>query len=48
MSDRIKDAVISEAKSASAVSQDVLKSGAYLYPFKVSWHPTNERYHDYI
>jgi len=36
MSDRVKDAVIAEAKSARAASQDVLKSGAYLYPFKVS------------
>jgi hypothetical protein len=36
MSDRVRDAVIAEAKSARAASQDVLKSGAYLYPFKVS------------
>lgn len=48
MSDKIKDAVIAEAKSASTASQHVLKSGAYLYPFKVGGRPTNERYHDYI
>ncbi|KAJ5128617.1 hypothetical protein N7448_002333 [Penicillium atrosanguineum] len=34
MSDKVKDAVIAEANSVRAASQDVVKSGAYLYPFK--------------
>lgn len=36
MSDKLKDAVLAEANSARAASQEVLKSGAYLYPFKVN------------
>lgn len=36
MSEKIKDAVVAEANSARAASQEVVKSGAYLYPFKVS------------
>jgi hypothetical protein len=36
MSDRVKEAVLTEAKDVKAASQDVVKSGAYLYPFKVS------------
>lgn len=34
MSEKIKDAVVAEANSARAASQEVVKSGAYLYPFK--------------
>ncbi|KAJ6017603.1 hypothetical protein N7451_000982 [Penicillium sp. IBT 35674x] len=34
MSNHIKDAAIAEAKSVRAASEGVLKSGAYLYPFK--------------
>lgn len=36
MSDRVKEAVLTEAKDVKAASQDVVKSGTYLYPFKVS------------
>jgi hypothetical protein len=36
MSEKIKDAVLAEAKNSRAVIQDVITSGAYLYPFKVS------------
>lgn len=36
MSDRVKETVVTEAKDIKAASQDVVKSGAYLYPFKVS------------
>jgi hypothetical protein len=36
MSEKIKDAVLAEAKSTQAIAQDVIMSGAYLYPFKVS------------
>lgn len=38
MPEKIIDAVLSEAKRTSDVSQDVLKSGAYLYPLKVGTH----------
>ncbi|KAJ5211185.1 hypothetical protein N7491_011005 [Penicillium cf. griseofulvum] len=34
MSEKIKDAVLAEAKSTQAIAQDVITSGAYLYPFK--------------
>ncbi|KAJ5825388.1 hypothetical protein N7474_002526 [Penicillium riverlandense] len=34
MSDKVKEAVLTEAKDIKAASQDVVKSGAYLYPFK--------------
>ncbi|KAJ5109969.1 hypothetical protein N7532_002614 [Penicillium argentinense] len=34
MPDHLKDAVIAEANSVREASQDVLMSGAYLYPFK--------------
>jgi hypothetical protein len=34
MSEKIKDAVLAEAKSTQAIAQDVIMSGAYLYPFK--------------
>ncbi|KAJ5777960.1 hypothetical protein N7520_001206 [Penicillium odoratum] len=34
MSSHIKDAAIAEAKSVQAASEGVLRSGAYLYPFK--------------
>jgi len=37
MSNHIKDAAIAEAKSVRAASEGVLKSGAYLYPFKASY-----------
>jgi hypothetical protein len=36
MSEKIKDAVLAEAKNSQAVVHDVITSGAYLYPFKVS------------
>lgn len=36
MSEKIKEAVLSEAKNTQAVAHDVITSGAYLYPFKVS------------
>lgn len=36
MSEKIKDAVLAEAKNTQAVAHDVIMSGAYLYPFKVS------------
>jgi hypothetical protein len=36
MSNHIKDAAMAEAKSIQAASEGVLKSGAYLYPFKAS------------
>lgn len=35
MTDRIKEAVLAEAKAAQDVAHDVARSGAYLYPFKV-------------
>jgi hypothetical protein len=35
MSDKLKNMAMAEANSARAASQDVLKSGAYLYPIKV-------------
>ncbi|KAJ5055338.1 hypothetical protein NUH16_010901 [Penicillium rubens] len=34
MSEKIKDAVLAEAKNSQAVVHDVITSGAYLYPFK--------------
>ncbi|KAG2418716.1 hypothetical protein HFD88_001817 [Aspergillus terreus] len=34
MTDRIKEAVLAEAKAAQDVAHDVARSGAYLYPFK--------------
>ncbi|OQE21902.1 hypothetical protein PENSTE_c011G05385 [Penicillium steckii] len=34
MSEKLKDAVLSEANSARAASGEILRSGAYLYPFK--------------
>lgn len=37
MSDKLKDAVLAEANSARAASGEILKSGAYLYPFKVNY-----------
>lgn len=36
MSDRVREAVVAEAKDVKAASQDVVNSGAYLYPLKVS------------
>lgn len=36
MSEKLKDAVLAEAKNTQAVAHDVITSGAYLYPFKVS------------
>lgn len=36
MSEKIKDAVLAEVKSSQAIAHDVITSGAYLYPFKVS------------
>lgn len=37
MSDKLKNLAVAEASSARAASQDVLKSGAYLYPIKVGY-----------
>lgn len=39
MSEKIKDAVLAEAKNTQAVAHDVITSGAYLYPFKVRAMP---------
>lgn len=39
MANKPKEVVVSEAKSIYASAQDVLKSGAYMYPFKVSFRP---------
>lgn len=36
MTSKSKEVVVNEAKSVYASAQDVVKSGAYLYPFKVS------------
>lgn len=36
MSEKLKEAVLAEAKNTRAVAQDVVTSGAYMYPFKVS------------
>ncbi|KAJ5673887.1 hypothetical protein N7462_009326 [Penicillium macrosclerotiorum] len=38
MSDKLKDSVAAEAKRTQHAAQDVIKSGAYLYPFKVTKH----------
>jgi len=35
MSEKLKDMMATEAKSTRAVAQDIVMSGAYLYPFKV-------------
>lgn len=43
MPDKIVDAVLAEAKKTSDVSQDVLKSGAYLYPLKVGYEKSCQR-----
>lgn len=42
MSEKIKDAVLAEAKNTQAVAHDVITSGAYLYPFKVSSYAIQE------
>ncbi|CAG8426792.1 unnamed protein product [Penicillium salamii] len=34
MSDKVKDAVVAEAKTTRALAQEIVMSGAYLYPFK--------------
>lgn len=39
MANKPKEVIVSEAKSIYASVQDVLKSGAYMYPFKVSFRP---------
>jgi hypothetical protein len=36
MSEKLKDVVGAEAKSVRMVAQEIVTSGAYLYPFKVS------------
>jgi hypothetical protein len=36
MSGKVQDAVVAEAQTARAVVQDIIMSGAYLYPLKVS------------
>lgn len=35
MSEKLKDAVLTEAGNARKASEEVAKAGAYLYPFKV-------------
>jgi hypothetical protein len=36
MSEKVQGAVVAEAQTARAIVQDVIMSGAYLYPLKVS------------
>lgn len=38
MSEKVKDAVVAEAKTTRALAQEIVMSGAYLYPFKASSH----------
>lgn len=43
MAKKSKEVILDEAKSIYASAQDVGKSGAYLYPFKVSFRPITIR-----
>ena len=46
MSEKVKDAVAAEAKTTRVLVQEIVMSGAYLYPFKVSRHAFRRRYAD--
>lgn len=36
MSEKVKDAVVAEAQSTRVLAQEIVMTGAYLYPFKAS------------